>query len=944
MPILLVNTAYKPDRGGSTMIVDGIARTLSRETPVFVFCGRLHDPSQPRYSAVDYTVGDVWVRSVNLTREVYDPFQRVNYFVPQVNEILADLLDEVQPDLIHFHSLEWLGAGVVEEALRRDIPTILTMHDWWWLCPNQFLADGISGQVCSFDVPSNDCCQRHPIMNDRQAYLLPLLRRVDRITVPSQTLRDSLLRSGIDFKEIEIVPDRVLPPGRERRCRKENTYPIRFGYLGGRNWFKGYGVLMRAAEDLDPDKARVMIWDPLVPKAQPTGAKSPILTLLNAIMPKRSPSQILRMLLDPQQLFSRAFIGKLSVRLRTLWRFLRHRGRSAVEFYPGFSWPEEVDDVYDQMDILLVPSNVRESFSLAAREAMVRGVPVICSDSGGPEEVVQDGVNGLVCRIGDAADLRAEMEQVIAQPGLVEEWASRIDASRIPLDPYDVSDWWPLYEGLVPASCLRSGEWRLGCQLLPEHRQIVSMPHQRAIPRQSGSQALTFYLDRCFVKALQRLYAGGSLDNSMVSDSDTSPLAVHAARAVTQVGLLQRAELLPVSPAAVTQEQSARQVVTDRFLAHGCSASPRISVIIVNWNGKHLLEECLSSLMGQTLPPSEVILVDNGSDDGSAEFVEQRYPEVQLVRNPANWGFCRGNMVGIDKAGGEWLFLLNNDTWLEPTCLEGLAAQMQASPADRIGVFPKVVFYDAPQVINALGTFWNYRHHWRDFRVGLLDVGQFNMPEAVFGSLFAAVLLDRAHFERIRGFDEAFFSYGEDFDVCYRANLMGHRFYTAPRAVVHHKYRGSAREEADPLWSEFHFRRNYLMVFIKNYEFANLLRYGPIIIGRYFGASFLRALVRRDRRRLRMFAHIVSSLMVKMPHLLQQRRQIQRLRCRRDAELWDWRDVEDYNVFHYEDAIVLNTWNLQTALGTTRFVTPSEPVVAPTDYFERAARALEPEV
>ena len=108
---------------------------------------------------------------------------------------------------------------------------------------------------------------------------------------------------------------------------------------------------------------------------------------------------------------------------------------------------------------------------------------------------------------------------------------------------------------------------------------------------------------------------------------------------------------------------------------------PLLSVIIPNWNGKRFLQECLDSLKDQTYSHFETILVDNGSTDGSVEFVRERYGEfVQIIRNEINLGFTGGNNVGIRAARGEYIVLLNNDTWADPRWLEELVKAIDVNP------------------------------------------------------------------------------------------------------------------------------------------------------------------------------------------------------------------------------------------------------------------------
>ena len=139
------------------------------------------------------------------------------------------------------------------------------------------------------------------------------------------------------------------------------------------------------------------------------------------------------------------------------------------------------------------------------------------------------------------------------------------------------------------------------------------------------------------------------------------------------------------------------------------SSPSLISVIIPNWNGKHFLAECIDSLKEQTFRDFETILVDNGSTDGSAEFVEERYGKfVRIIRNKKNLGFTGGNNVGIEAARGEYIVLLNNDTWAPPTWLNELVKATPLGPP--IGMWAsKVYSYYKRSQIEAVGEliYWD---------------------------------------------------------------------------------------------------------------------------------------------------------------------------------------------------------------------------------------------
>ena len=132
--------------------------------------------------------------------------------------------------------------------------------------------------------------------------------------------------------------------------------------------------------------------------------------------------------------------------------------------------------------------------------------------------------------------------------------------------------------------------------------------------------------------------------------------------------------------------------------------APFVSVIVVNYNGKHFLKRCLESLAAQTYPEDrrEVILVDNGSSDGSAEYVASNFPWVRIVRASTNWGFAKGNNIGLQYARGDLIALLNNDAVAEPAWLSAMTRGLQRDPAIG-GVTSKILFLRQPGVINSAG-------------------------------------------------------------------------------------------------------------------------------------------------------------------------------------------------------------------------------------------------
>jgi GT2 family glycosyltransferase len=266
---------------------------------------------------------------------------------------------------------------------------------------------------------------------------------------------------------------------------------------------------------------------------------------------------------------------------------------------------------------------------------------------------------------------------------------------------------------------------------------------------------------------------------------------------------------------------------------------PLLSVIIPNWNGKKFLAECIDSLKGQTFHDFETILVDNGSTDGSAEFAEKRFGEfIRVLRNKENLGFAGGNNIGIREARGEYIVLLNNDTWAEPAWLEEL---VKATYLNRpIGMWAsKVYSYYKRNQIEAVGEliYWDGLNRSRGQYE--CEEGQYERMEETFFPPGCGGMYRKVIFEEIGLFDEDFFAYGDDAEIGIRARLAGWRCVFVPKAVLYHKNSGSTGQYSP--FKAFHVERNrfwitlkyfplpllFLSIFFTFYRFA-LQAYGAL--------------------------------------------------------------------------------------------------------------------
>lgn len=207
------------------------------------------------------------------------------------------------------------------------------------------------------------------------------------------------------------------------------------------------------------------------------------------------------------------------------------------------------------------------------------------------------------------------------------------------------------------------------------------------------------------------------------------------------------------------------------------------TVVIPNYNGISYLEDCLSSLYAGTRIP-EVIVVDNGSSDGSEGMTAEKFPQVRLIRLSENTGFCHAVNVGIREADTEFVFLLNNDTRIEKNCIEELEKALLAS--ERVfSAAAKMVQMKAPEKTDDAGDFY-CALGWAFARGKDKPAKNYEKSGRIFASCGGAAMYRRSLFDKIGLFDEAHFAYLEDIDLGYRANIYGYKNVFAPKAKVLH--------------------------------------------------------------------------------------------------------------------------------------------------------------
>jgi GT2 family glycosyltransferase len=259
--------------------------------------------------------------------------------------------------------------------------------------------------------------------------------------------------------------------------------------------------------------------------------------------------------------------------------------------------------------------------------------------------------------------------------------------------------------------------------------------------------------------------------------------------------------------------------------------SYRASVIIPNWNGIKWLQGCLDGLRNQSMSDFEIIVVDNGSGDGSVTYLRDQFPAVKIISFEKNAGFSVAVNAGISKARGEFIVLLNNDCVPEREWLAALCRVMENAPADVGSLASLMIRIDDPSVTDDAGDFLDW--HGFAFKRGHGEPSsQWSGIEPVFSACAGAALYRRSFLEKTGGFDERFVSYFEDIDIGLRGNLFGYRCLFVPSARVRHKGHGSAMPSA--IYA-YHATKNRVMILLKNIPGPLLIRHaGTLLLGQAY--------------------------------------------------------------------------------------------------------------
>ncbi len=326
-----------------------------------------------------------------------------------------------------------------------------------------------------------------------------------------------------------------------------------------------------------------------------------------------------------------------------------------------------------------------------------------------------------------------------------------------------------------------------------------------------------------------------------------------------------------------------------------------VSVVTVNWNGKEHLETLLPSL--SALGTLEIIVVDNGSSDGSQDFVRSRYPSVRIIQNDINRGFAQPNNLAADAARGRYLALINNDMRVDLHWLTSALAYLGESivcvgsrildwQGERIDFNGSSLQYLGYAVQRDLGRQWESASN----------------PDRILFACGGSMVIDREVFRRVGGFDEDYFAIFEDVDLGWRLWLSGYEVAFAPDSLAFHKGHGTFKSQANEKM-RYLMHRNALLTVLKNYEEAAFRKVFPLAVVLAIKRAVLFSGVEKERfylwarsrervdqsdrpaclQILDALNHLVAvdDMLEDLPTLLRKRGQVQALRRRPDSEIFN---------------------------------------------------------
>tara|TARA_R110000851_G_scaffold161185_1_gene304821 strand:- start:2313 stop:5945 length:3633 start_codon:yes stop_codon:yes gene_type:complete len=350
--VLSINCFYKPRSfGGATIVAEELNVLLNKRVDFDIHMFTAVPTSVAEaYQVRRYEADGVNVFGMGLPDGLDEKAQFEN---PKVAKALNDVLNLVEPDIVHLHSIQGIGLTIIELCKEKNIKYVITLHDAWWVCGRQFMIDRY-GKFCGQYVIDRDVCARcvnnASLNNERLTKMDAALIGASALLAPSRFFGDFFIANGYSEKKVIVNKNGVRKPSSAIKIRHDG--PVRFGYVGGNTEIKGVHLIKKVFSELKSGEAHLIVVD----------------NALNLGCTSYDPS---------------AF-----------------NNIDSVEIVPAYT-KETIDRFFASIDVLLFPTQCKESFGLTVREALARNVWVISTDAGGVVEDIISGKNGIIIPFSD---------------------------------------------------------------------------------------------------------------------------------------------------------------------------------------------------------------------------------------------------------------------------------------------------------------------------------------------------------------------------------------------------------------------------------------------------------------------------------------------------------------------------------------------------------------
>lgn len=310
--------------------------------------------------------------------------------------------------------------------------------------------------------------------------------------------------------------------------------------------------------------------------------------------------------------------------------------------------------------------------------------------------------------------------------------------------------------------------------------------------------------------------------------------------------------------------------------------NPLVSIIMVSWNGAERLKKCLPSLKKQKYPSMELIFVDNGSKDNSLEILHEYFPNAIVVKNETNLGYAYPNNQGLERASGEYIYLLNNDTQVDPDFVINMVEEFEDNKDIDIAQ-SKILLSDKPDQLDSAGAYLTKSGFlvYEGFE-GKADEYQENRE--IFFAKGAACMFRKEVSDKVGLFDGRYFAYWEEADFCWRAHLAGYKTWFIPSSIVYHDL-GQTNKKLNSDFIDFHSFKNRLASLIKNLNSNDLyIVFIHVVLMKLVALTFLLRL--KPKNAWAVFKAIWWNLL-NLGETLKKRKQVQNWRKLSDQEIFE---------------------------------------------------------